>query len=243
LVIEAPILEVSGLSASYGAVKVVRDVTFTLGKGESLSILGSNGAGKTSLIRAICGLMVRREGSVRFQGQELAQRPPHEIVRAGISQVQEGRHLFPTLTVFENLRAGGLPLAFSGRSREIDAGMDLAFDLFPRLAERRDQMAGTLSGGEQQMLAIGRALVSNPRIILLDEPSVGLAPQVIETLFAVLHKLKTTGLTLLLAEQNVRLALELSDRALVMRLGRIALAGTAADLRDTPEIQKIYLGG
>jgi len=241
--IERPLLRVEGLSASYGHVQILREVSFDLNGGESLAILGANGAGKTTLIRAICGLLVRREGRVVYAGEEIGARRSDEIVRRGISEVPEGRHLFPTLTVVENLQSGGLPLAIAGRLQEITQNLEVVFDLFPRLKERRGQAAGTLSGGEQQMLAIGRALMSSPSVLLLDEPSVGLAPKVIEQLFAVLHRLKSAGLTLLLAEQNVPLALDLSDRALVLRLGKIALSGTAAELRNTAEIQRIYLGG
>jgi branched-chain amino acid transport system ATP-binding protein len=243
LVTDAHLLRVDALTASYGPVVILRDVSFDLVASESLAILGANGAGKTTLIRAICGLLVRRQGRIVYDGIDISGRRSDEIVRFGVSQVPEGRHLFPPLSVIENLRAGGLPLALSGRGGEVEGQLDLVFDLFPRLKERREQTAGTLSGGEQQMLAIGRALMSKPRVLLLDEPSVGLAPKVIESLFAVLHKLKASGLTLLLAEQNVALALELSDRALLMRLGRVALAGTAAELKGTSEIQRIYLGG
>ncbi|MGE0751452.1 MAG: ABC transporter ATP-binding protein [Variibacter sp.] len=243
MVTDAHLLRVEGLTASYGPVVILRDVSFDLAASESLAILGANGAGKTTLIRAICGLLVRREGRIVYDGADIAPRRSDEIVRLGLSQVPEGRHLFPPLSVIENLRAGALPLALSRRSGEVEDQLDLVFELFPRLKERRDQIAGTLSGGEQQMLAIGRALMSKPRVLLLDEPSVGLAPKVIESLFAVLHKLKASGLTLLLAEQNVALALELSDRAVVLRLGRVALAGTAAELKGTSEIQRIYLGG
>ncbi len=243
MVADAHLLRVEALTASYGPLVILRDVSFALAASESLAILGANGAGKTTLIRAICGLLVRREGRIIYGGVDISGRRSDEIVRLGISQVPEGRHLFPPLSVIENLRTGGLPLALSGRAREVEGQLDLVFDLFPRLKERREQVAGTLSGGEQQMLAIGRALMSKPRVLLLDEPSVGLAPKVIESLFAVLHKLKASGLTLLLAEQNVALALELSDRAVVLRLGRVALAGTAAELKGTSEIQRIYLGG
>ena len=236
-------LHVKGLAAAYGPVRVLHEVSFDLAEGESLAVLGANGAGKTTLLRAISGLMVRREGSIAFAGQEIGQLRPDQIVRLGISQVPEGRRLFFPLTVLENLEAGALPLRTGGRGAEVKDALAMVFELFPRLAERRQQVSGTLSGGEQQMLTIARALMSRPRMLLLDEPSVGLAPKVIEALFGVLHTLKGTGLTILLAEQHVPLALDLADRAIILGLGRVALAGRPAELRDSPEIRRIYLGG
>ena len=211
--------------------------------GESLAVLGANGAGKTTLLRAISGLMVRRDGSILFDGQEIAGRRADEIVRLGISQVPEGRRLFFPLTVLENLEAGALKLRSAGRRHEVKDAMTVAFDLFPQLSERRAQIAGTLSGGEQQMLAIARALMARPRLLLLDEPSVGLAPKVIESLFGVLHALKGTGLTIVLAEQHVPLALDLADNAVVLSLGHVALNGPPAELRDSADIRRAYLGG
>jgi branched-chain amino acid transport system ATP-binding protein len=243
LAADQPLLRVEGLSAAYGPVRVLHDVSFSLAEGESISVLGANGAGKTTLLRAISGLMVRREGSVLFAGQEIAARRPDEIVRLGVSQVPEGRRLFFPLTVLENLEAGALPLRAGGRAAEVKDALAMVFELFPRLAERRTQVSGTLSGGEQQMLAIARALMSRPRMLLLDEPSVGLAPKIIESLFSVLHALKGVGLTILLAEQHVPLALDLADRAIILGLGRVALSGLPAELRDSEEIQRIYLGG
>jgi len=176
-------------------------------------------------------------------GKEISTLRADEIVHRGISQVPEGRRLFFPLTVLENLEAGALKLRNTGRGAEVKDALASVFDLFPRLAERRGQVSGTLSGGEQQMLAIARALMSRPRILLLDEPSVGLAPKVIEALFGVLHTLKGTGLTIILAEQHVPMALDLADRAIVLRLGQIALGGTPAELRDSEDIRRIYLGG
>jgi branched-chain amino acid transport system ATP-binding protein len=243
LAADASLLRVAGLSAAYGPVRVLHDVDFSLATGESLAVLGANGAGKTTLLRAISGLMVRRDGSIRFDGQEIAGRRADEIVRLGISQVPEGRRLFFPLTVLENLEAGALKLRSAGRRQEVKDAMAVAFDLFPQLSERRAQIAGTLSGGEQQMLAIARALMARPRLLLLDEPSVGLAPKVIESLFGVLHALKGTGLTIVLAEQHVPLALDLADHAVVLRLGRVALSGPPAELRDSADIRRAYLGG
>jgi branched-chain amino acid transport system ATP-binding protein len=243
LAADPPLLRVAGLSAAYGPVRVLHDVDFSIAMGESLAVLGANGAGKTTLLRAISGLMVRRDGSILFDGQEIAGRRADEIVRLGISQVPEGRRLFFPLTVLENLEAGALKLRSAGRRHEVKDAMTVAFDLFPQLSERRAQIAGTLSGGEQQMLAIARALMARPRLLLLDEPSVGLAPKVIESLFGVLHALKGTGLTIVLAEQHVPLALDLADHAVVLSLGRVALSGPPTELRDSADIRRAYLGG
>jgi len=231
------------MSAAYGLVRVLHDIHLQLAEGESLAVLGPNGAGKTTLLRAISGLLVRRAGSIIFAGEEIAEKRPDEIVRLGLSQVPEGRRLFFPLTVMENLESGALVLRTSGRGREVKDALAMVFDLFPRLAERRAQLAGTLSGGEQQMLTIARALMSRPRLLLLDEPSVGLAPKVIESLFNVLHALKGSGLTILLAEQHVPMALDLADRVVILGLGRVALSGTPAELRDSAEIRRVYLGG
>ena len=238
-----PLLVLDNLGASCSPVRILHNISFSLAEGESLSVLGANGAGKSTLLRAISGLLVRRQGSVKLGGQEITGLRPDEIVHRGISQVPEGRRLFFPLTVLENLEAGALRLRNSGRGAEVKDALAAVFDLFPRLAERRDQVSGTLSGGEQQMLAIARALMSRPRILLLDEPSVGLAPKVIESLFGVLHTLKGTGLTIILAEQHVPMALNLADRAIILSLGHIALSGTPAELRDSDDIKRIYLGG
>jgi branched-chain amino acid transport system ATP-binding protein len=243
LAAEAAFLDISALSASYGSVRVLHDVSFTLAEGESIAVLGANGAGKTTLLRAVSGLMVRREGRIGFAGQEISGLRPDEIVHLGIAQVPEGRRLFFPLTVDENIETGALRLRRAGRHAEVKEAMAMVLELFPQLAERRDQISGTLSGGEQQMLAIGRALMCRPRILLLDEPSVGLAPKVIEALFGVLHKLKATGLTIVLAEQHVPMALDLADRAIILNLGRVALSGLPATLRSSEEIRRIYLGG
>jgi branched-chain amino acid transport system ATP-binding protein len=243
LAADAPILDVVNLSASYGPVRILHDISFSMAEGESIAVLGSNGAGKSTLLRAISGLMVRRDGQIRFDGKDIASRRPDEIVHLGISQVPEGRRLFFPLTVTENLEAGALALRKRGLGAEVGDALAMVFDLFPRLAERRAQISGTLSGGEQQMLAIARALMARPRILLLDEPSVGLAPKVIEALFGVLHTLKGTGLTIIVAEQHVPMALDIADRVIILGLGRIALSGVPAELRDSEEIRRIYLGG
>ena len=243
MAVDAPLLDVGALSASYGPVRVLHDVSLKMTEGESMAVLGANGAGKTTLLRALSGLMVRREGRIRFAGREISSLRPDEIVHLGIVQVPEGRRLFAPLTVDENIEAGALRLRRAGRGGEVKVVKDMVLEQFPRLAERRSQVAGTLSGGEQQMLAIARAMMSLPRILLLDEPSVGLAPKVIEALFGVLHKLKSRGLTIILAEQHVPLALDLADRAIILSLGRVALSGLPAELRGSEEIRRIYLGG
>lgn len=240
---DLPLLDIAALSASYGPVRILHDISFTLTEGESLAVLGANGAGKSTLLRAISGLMVRRQGAIRMAGQDIVGLRADEIVHLGISQVPEGRRLFFPLTVLENLEAGALKLRNTGRAAEVKDALSAVFSLFPRLAERRAQISGTLSGGEQQMLSIARALMSRPRILLLDEPSVGLAPKVIEALFGVLHTLKGTGLTIILAEQHVPMALDLADRVIIMGLGRVALSGLPGELRDSEEIRRIYLGG
>lgn len=239
---DLPLLSLQGVSAYYGRVCALDNVNLTLQRGESLAVLGANGAGKTTLFRAISGIMTRRLGEIRFEGQEIGRAPSHHIVRLGIGQVSEGRHLFSTLSVQENLEMGALAPCTTGRANEVGEARELAYSLFPRLAERRGQLAGTLSGGEQQMLAIGRALMARPKLLLLDEPTVGLAPKVVEQLFQALHRLRALGLTVMLAEQNVPLALGLVERAVVLRLGRVELSGRAEALRDSDEIEKIYLG-
>ena len=239
---EGPLLSLTGVSAYYGRVCALRDVNIAISGGETIAVLGANGAGKTTLLRSISGLMVRRTGRLVFEGTNIETEQSHRIVHLGISHVAEGRHLFPSLTVAENLEMGALIPHTSGRSAEVEDARARVLRLFPLLAERRDQLAGTLSGGEQQMLAIGRALMALPKLLLLDEPTVGLAPKPVEDLFATFHSLKSTGLTVMLAEQNVALALALADRAVVLRLGQIAVCGRAEDLRGRGDIQKIYLG-
>jgi branched-chain amino acid transport system ATP-binding protein len=231
-----------GACAQYGRVRVLEQIEFSLRGGESVAILGANGAGKTTLLRAISGLMAQRSGQILFEGADISREPSHRIVRLGISQVAEGRHLFPSLSVIENLEMGGLVPSTTGRAAEVAEALELTFNLFPRLAERRMQLARTLSGGEQQMLAIGRALMARPKLMLLDEPSVGLAPKVVSDLLHAVRALKEMGLAVILAEQNIPLALDLADRAVVLHLGRIVLEGEAKDLQQSSELRKIYLG-
>ncbi len=240
---DGALLQLHGAGAAYGRVAVLHDVSFALAAGGCFAVLGANGAGKTTLLRAIAGLLVRRSGRVVFAGAEIGNRPAHEIVRRGCSLVAEGRHLFPPLSVDDNLQIGAMPLRGTLRAREIPGNRDLVYTLFPRLAERRTQFAGTLSGGEQQMLAIGRALMAGPRLLLLDEPSVGLAPLVVREMFDALHRLKASGLTIIIAEQHVPLALELAERAIVLHIGRVELDGPSGDLLQSNAIRRVYLGG
>lgn len=235
----APLLDVSGLTVSYGAVEAVRGIDLTVAKGEIVTLLGANGAGKSSTLNALVGMAPRKAQRLTFRGQSLAALPTEMIVRQGMTLVPEGRRIFPTLTVAEHLLLGGAKHAARGSLAETEAEM---LALFPILAERLHQKAGSLSGGEQQMLAIARALMSSPDLLLLDEPSLGLAPQVVDRIFTLISDLRAKGLTILLVEQNVALALEIADRGYVLVNGRIEITGTAADLAASPEIRDAYLG-
>jgi branched-chain amino acid transport system ATP-binding protein len=229
-------LEVSGLCAGYLGENVVDDVDVEVGAGEAVAIIGSNGAGKTTLFRALCGMLPVSAGQVRFDGKDITGRPAHRVARAGLAYVPAERHLFPRMSVHENLALGAFP------GRPDPAAVELVFDLFPRLQERRRQPAGSLSGGEQQMLAVGRALVSRPRLLMLDEPTTGLAPKLAASAYQALRVLKERGMTLLIAEQQVPLALSLADRGYVLENGRIRLEGASQDLARNPEVRRAYLG-
>jgi branched-chain amino acid transport system ATP-binding protein len=229
-------LEVSGLAAGYLGENVVEGVDMEVGAGQAVAIIGSNGAGKTTLFRALCGLLPVSAGRVRFDGQDVTGQPTHRVARAGLAYVPAERHLFPGMSVRENLLLGAYP------RRPQPATEQLVLDLFPRLKERRTQPAGSLSGGEQQMLAVGRALMSRPRLLMLDEPSTGLAPKLARSAYEALRALKQTGVTLLVAEQQVPLALSLADRGYVLENGRIRLQGAAAELERNPEVRRAYLG-
>ena len=233
------LLEVSNLTVTYGAVEAVRGVDLTVAKGEIVTLLGANGAGKSSILNALVGMAPRKAQSLRFRGQSIVTLPTEMIVRQGMTLVPEGRRIFPTLTVAEHLLLGGAKHAARGSLAETEADM---LALFPILRERLHQKAGSLSGGEQQMLAIARALMSSPDLLLLDEPSLGLAPQVVDRIFALISDLRDRGLTILLVEQNVALALEIADRGYVLVNGRIEITGSAADLAASPEIRDAYLG-
>jgi branched-chain amino acid transport system ATP-binding protein len=229
-------LEVSGLSAGYLGENVVEGVDMEVGVGQAVTIIGSNGAGKTTLFRALCGMLPVSAGRVRFDGENITGRPTHRVARAGLAYVPAERHLFPGMSVRENLLLGAYP------GRPDPSALQLVFDLFPRLEERRRQPAGSLSGGEQQMLAVGRALMSRPRLLMLDEPTTGLAPKLAKSAYEALQVLKEKGVTLLVAEQQVPLALSLADRGYVLENGRIRLEGTSEDLARNPEVRRAYLG-
>jgi len=230
------ILEVDGVSAGYLGEDVVHDIRFGVSEGEAVTIIGSNGAGKTTVFRAICGLLGKTAGTVRFEGSELTSTPAHQISRAGLVYVPAERHLFPQMTVSENLSLGAYP------DRPDPETRGFVYDLFPILSERSRQQAGTLSGGEQQMLAVGRALMSKPRCLLLDEPTTGLAPKLAKEAFDALKVLRDRGMTLVVAEQQVPLALSLANRGYVLENGRIQMAGSAEELQQDPEVKRAYLG-
>jgi len=234
----AALLEVRDLHVAYGQIEAVRGISFDVDAGDVVALIGSNGAGKTTTLRTLSGLQRPSAGEIRFDGGRIDRLPAHEIVGRGIAHAPEGRRLFPRMTVRENLDLG----AYRRQDDEVEADVSMVYDLFPILAERRAQTAGTLSGGEQQMLAIGRALMSRPRLLMLDEPSMGLSPLVMRTIFATLAELKARGTTLLLVEQNAQAALALADSAHVLETGRIALSGPGADLLRDEGVRKAYLG-
>jgi len=235
----AAMLAVGGLEAGYGSFRALGDVSLTVGAGEAVGVVGPNGAGKTTLMRAISGLLAPRAGTIAFEGRALDTVPAHRIVELGIAHVPENRRLFPRLTVEENLKIG----AFAPAARKHYAErLEWVYGLFPRLRERRLQLAGTMSGGEQQMCAIGRALMSKPKLLLMDEPSAGLAPVIVEQVFDLVRRIRAEGFTVLIVEQNVRQVLELVDRAYVLEAGTVRLSGTAAELKENPVIREAYLG-
>ena len=229
-------LEIRGLAAGYLGERVIDEIDIEVGSGEAVVIVGSNGAGKTTLFRAIAGLLPPMAGRVTFDGKDLTRRPAHRIARAGIAYVPAERHLFPAMTLKSNLHLGAYP------QRPDRATLELLYDLFPRLQVRQRQQAGTLSGGEQQMLAVGRALMARPRLLMLDEPTTGLAPKIAQAAFEALEGLKSGGMTLLIAEQQVPLALAVANRGYVLENGHIRLSGTAEELEGNPEVQRAYLG-
>jgi branched-chain amino acid transport system ATP-binding protein len=233
------VLEVTGLHVAYGGIQAVRSVTFHVNEGETVALIGANGAGKTSTLKAISRVIDTVGGDVHFCGEKITRIASHDIIRKGIAMVPEGRGVFPRLTVAENLAMG----AFVRNDKAGVAGdLDQVYGHFPRLEERAAQLAGTLSGGEQQMLAIGRALMSRPRLLLLDEPSMGLAPLMVNKIFEVIRAVAVQGMTILLIEQNARLALQTSQRGYVMESGEITLSGEAAQLLDDPKVRAAYLG-
>jgi branched-chain amino acid transport system ATP-binding protein len=233
------ILEIEDLHTFYGSIHALKGITLTVDEGEIVTLIGANGAGKTTTLNSISGIVRPRSGHVRVDGEEITREPPHQIVMRGVVQVPEGRRMFARLTVDENLKMGAYTVLDANAIR---AGIERSYTMFPRLKERRSQVAGTLSGGEQQMLAMARGLMSEPRILLLDEPSMGLAPVLVDSIFETIRQLHKAGTTILLVEQNARMALQIADRGYVIETGAIVMSDRAASLREDPNVQKSYLG-
>ena len=234
-----PLLEVSDIRARYGAIEALKGVSLTVEEGEVVTLIGSNGAGKSTTLRSISGLTPASAGSVTFDGEDITRVPAHEIVVRGIALSPEGRHCFSRMTVRENLELGAHRRA---KGPEIGQDLDRVFELFPRLQERERQKAGTMSGGEQQMLAIGRALMARPKLLMLDEPSMGIAPILVARIYETIGEINKSGVAILLVEQNANYALDVSTRGYVLETGRVVLLGDSAKLRDDPEVQRAYLG-
>ena len=232
-------LRVENIHVYYGAIHAIRGVTFTVNEGEVVTLIGANGAGKSTILKTVSGLLRPKSGTISFDGTDITQIPPHKLVPMGLAHVPEGRRIFQQMTVEENLEMG----AFTQPKGGIAMDLEKVFALFPRLKERRRQIAGTLSGGEQQMLAMGRALMSHPKLLMLDEPSMGLAPILVEQIFDIIRSLHRTGTTILLVEQNAQMALSVADRAYVLETGEITLTGTGDELIHSNAIRKAYLGG
>ena len=234
------LLEVKDLSVYYGVICALKGINFEVGEGEIVSLIGANGAGKTTTMQSVVGLIPKKSGSVIFDGKDITKQPCHKIVHLGMTQVPEGRRIFQELTVYENLLMG----AFSQKNKSsFKQDIEDIYQRFPRLAERRNQIAGTLSGGEQQMLAMGRALMSHPKLLMLDEPSMGLSPLLVDQVFEIIKDINKSGTTVLLVEQNAGKALAISDRTYVLETGQIVLSGAGAELASSPEVRKAYLGG
>ena len=235
----AEILKVDNINVYYGAIHAVKDVSFYVDEGEIVTLIGANGAGKTTTLQTVSGLLHARTGSIVFRDESIAGIPAHKLVYKGLAQVPEGRRVFLQMSVEENLEMG----AYTRPNGEVDDSIADVYERFPRLKERRKQVAGTLSGGEQQMLAMGRALMSKPKLLMLDEPSMGLAPILVEQIFDIIKELHKAGTTILLVEQNAEMALKVADRAYVMESGKVVLSGTGAELAASDAIKKAYLGG
>ena len=232
-------LEVRDLEVNYGSINAIKKISFDVNEGEVIALIGANGAGKTTTLHTITGLLKAKSGSVMFDGKELLKIPPHKIVEMGMAHVPEGRRIFQQLTVYKNLTLG----AFTRKDKSaIDETLQMVYSKFPRLEERKKQIAGTLSGGEQQMLAMGRALMSKPKIVLMDEPSMGLSPLFVAEVFKIIEEIRASGTTVLLVEQNAKKALEIADRAYVLETGRIVLSGDAHELMNDDSVKKAYLG-
>ena len=233
------ILKVENMNVYYGAIHAIKGISFHVDQGEVVTLIGANGAGKSTTLQTVSGLLRSRTGSIQFCGENISNVPSHKIVEKGLAQVPEGRRIFLQMSVEENLEMG----AYTQGNAGIPQDLEMVFGLFPRLKERRRQVAGTLSGGEQQMLAMGRALMSHPKLLMLDEPSMGLAPILVEQIFDIIRQLHEEGTTILLVEQNAQMALSVADRAYVMETGKITLSGTGAELAASDEVKKAYLGG
>lgn len=233
------LLEIKDLYVNYSGIQALQNINLTINRGEVVTLIGANGAGKTTTLRAISKIVTPRRGQIFYKGREITRRPPHEIVRLGIAQSPEGRRVLARQTVLDNLELGAY---IRSNSAEIKQDLDKQFQLFPRLAERRHQLAGTLSGGEQQMLAIARALMSRPELLLLDEPSLGLAPAIVREIFSIIQNLRSLGVTILLVEQNANLALQTADRGYVLEAGSITLTGAASELLKDERVKQAYLG-
>jgi branched-chain amino acid transport system ATP-binding protein len=233
-----PLLEVSDIHTYYGAIEALKGVSLTVDPGEVVTLIGSNGAGKSTTLRSISGLSPARSGTVRFDGEEITGVPAHDVVGRGVALAPEGRHTFPRMTVRENLELGAYVRQRGGDAEDFDR----VFGLFPRLKERQKQKAGTMSGGEQQMLAIGRALMAKPKLLMLDEPSMGIAPVLVQRIYETIGEINRSGVAILLVEQNANYALDAASRGYVLETGRVVLAGESATLRDDPEVQRAYLG-
>ena len=233
------LLNVEGINVYYGAIHAIKDISFHVNEGEIVTLIGANGAGKTTTLQTISGLLRSKTGSITFEGQNISNVRADKLVARGLAQVPEGRRVFLQMSVEENLEMGAYTQSPSG----VLADLEMVFELFPRLKERRRQVAGTLSGGEQQMLAMGRALMSHPKLLMLDEPSMGLAPILVEQIFEIIQNLNKNGSTILLVEQNAQMALSVAHRGYVLETGRVVTTGTGEELIESPEIKKAYLGG
>ena len=234
-----PMLSVYNINVWYGAIHAIKDISFNVNEGEIVALIGANGAGKSTTLKTVSGLLRSKTGSIKFMGEDIIHTPADKLVGKGLSQVPEGRRAFLQMTVEENLEMG----AYTQGSADIPQDLERVFGLFPRLKERRRQVAGTLSGGEQQMLAMGRALMSHPKLLMLDEPSMGLAPILVEQIFAIIQDLHKAGSTILLVEQNAQMALSVADRGYVLETGRVVQSGSGQELLASPAIKKAYLGG
>ena len=233
------ILNVENMNVYYGAIHAIKGISFHVDQGEVVTLIGANGAGKSTTLQTVSGLLRSRTGSIQFCGENISNVPSHKIVEKGLAQVPEGRRIFLQMSVEENLEMGAYTQSTSG----VEADLEKVYAQFPRLKERRRQIAGTLSGGEQQMLAIGRALMSHPKLLMLDEPSMGLAPILVEQIFDIIRQLHAEGTTILLVEQNAQMALSIADRAYVLETGKISLSGTGRELTESESVRKAYLGG